>query len=303
MRKILLLTAIALTMVVLFSASAFAGRGEWYMNANESTGSLSAGSHVAYWNRDQGAVATREAGLQWTVVYGADPTTKCIDMTSTVGSGTGAYWNLNDQNPGGNVYSKLGITPGNSVYDNSRGMVMAKIKVNSAGAVSGTFGFSSTLNGGEGMLICLRDNIINMKDAAGNNVTFDSVAVDVKTDYRVYALSWEGTTANAWYSTTNDWSGNSANWVQLGSWTMGYGTGAAANGGGVYSGILLADLSSDKTWDGNTQWVSHTTYDAPLLAPWANDPTPNIVPEPGSLLALACGVIGMAGFTIRRKRA
>lgn len=301
MKKTLL---IALTMVVALSAAAFAGRGEWYMNASESTGSLSAGSHVAYWNRDQGAIATREAGLQWTVLYGSDATTKCIDNTSTVGSGAGATWNLNDGST--STYDRLAITPGNSVWDNSRGLVMAKIKVNSAGNVNGTFGFS---NVNSGLLVCLRDNMINMKYANSDSLTFTAQSVDVKTDYRVYALSWSGSTANVWYSLTNDWSSNPNDWVNIMTdFSMAAGKAALSNGQaagstGNFGGILLADLGSANTWDGNIQWVSQTTYDSPALAPWANDPTPNLTPEPGSMLALACGMVGMVGFTLRKKRA
>ena len=286
-----------LAMLLLLSVAAMAGRGEWYMNANESTGSLSAGSHVAYWNRDRGAVATREAGLQWTVLYGADSPTKCIDMTSTVGSGAGAYWNLNDAST--TQYPRLGITPGNSVWDNSRGMVMAKIKVNSQGNNNGTFGFS---NGDTGLLVCIRDSTINMKYANGGSLTFTSFGLDVKTDYRVYALAWSGSTANVWYSLTNEWSSNPADWVNImPNFAMAAGQGAAANGGGIYSGILLANLSSGVLTNDSIQWVSHTTYDAPALAPWANDPTPTLVPEPGSLLALASGLMGMAGLVLRKR--
>jgi len=34
-----------------------------------------------------------------------------------------------------------------------------------------------------------------------------------------------------------------------------------------------------------------------------HNPAPPITPEPGSMLALACGLVGMAGFAIRRRRA
>jgi hypothetical protein len=97
---------------------------------------------------------------------------------------------------------------------------------------------------------------------------------------------------------------NGTGWTSLAHNTDMGGTGVAASLGSMTQGFFLGSCSAGTTTLSNFQldWVrvagGVSNYQGVFL-----DKTAVPTPEPGSLLALASGMIGMAGFAIRRRRA
>ena len=245
----------------------------------------------------------------------SNPTDRSInktrDYSAVITDGGNTVWSINDNN-GPNAYMKMykdGVV-GNGGNVSSSGLVMAKIKYIS-GSSAGTFGFSNASNN-ISALICVRSGGINLKTAGGytDSINGGTWALPVSTsDYRVYAMQWQksGTVqVKVWVSNGSDWSSNSADWTALngGNWIGFTGDGALQDdiGGGLFNvaGVLAGSTgSSGEAWNGNMQYVVHNHM---YLNPWEYDPAAPI-PEPGGMLALASGLIAMAGFAIRRRRA
>lgn len=313
-----LVVVLALALVFAVSISAMAANGTWKMYAKDSTGSLTTGSHSAYYttridNVQQPMVV--QTGLHWTLT--ANNVTemniaKSHDYSSTVGTGADAVWNINDNNSvktndgtNSNTYMKSYITPDS--FDSSRGLFMVKMKVNSgANATNTAIGISTGTNG---VQIALRGNNgssgeIRVRNGEGTTPSGVLNPADIdQSVYRVYAISWIGSAANVWYSNGNDWSGESSNWTQIASgYTMGTST-KKADGSGI-TGIAIFDGTSGYVFNADIQWIVHNTYDNinGQMNPWDFDPSaPVITPEPGSIVAMCSGLIGVLGFSRRRR--
>jgi hypothetical protein len=274
--------------VIAVAGAASANQGTWKSYATDSLGMLSTtDSQSAYVTSSRTGAETKVNNLEWTIVTSDS---KSRDYSTTTTDGSAAVWNINDND--GN-YQQTYITP--SSFDTSRGIVMAKIKINSQtnGSINGTFGVSTSSGG---LQLALRGSAVRIKDGMGGG-SYASPADFDQIRYRVYAISWIGTTANVWYSNTTDWSATQSDWTSLGSFALGTGNGV--------SGIVLTGWSSGCYQNANYEWFAHNTYDDinGQMTPWSFNPAIQPTPEPGSLLALGSGLFGLAGFAIRRRRA
>ena len=312
--KRFLVVALTLTMVLAVSISAMAAQGSWISFASDSTGKLSnTDSQSAYQKVTRTSEQTKVDGLEWTVTCNdaADAAiNKSADYSVTEGTGVDASWRINDDNSirtteNGNTYLKMYTTP--DTFDDSRGIVMFKLKLNgNPSSVNTSVGFSTS--NGYGLQVAVRNGTLRVKGGEGTSYTIPGWDTDPVLDtqsYHVYALSWVGTTANVWYSNGSDWSGNSSNWTQIVSGYTMTGESTKKTDGGNIKGLAILDGSSGNVWDANIQWMAHSTYDNidGNMTPWDYNGITSVpsVPEPGSIVAMCSGLIGMVGFARRRR--
>lgn len=290
-------------MILAIGVSASAGIGTWKSYARDSTGSLTTtDSQSAYFLTKVGGVWQPEVkltDLEWTLTANSgDLMSKSADFSSTEGSGASASWRINDNS--GTQYDKMFVTPGS--WDNSRGIAMWKMKVNaSASGTNTTMGVSL---GSAGVQLALRggtNGAARIRGGEGQTLVSDPANFD-QTVYRVYAISWVGGLGNVWYTYGTDWSSNMADWKHIGTnFALGSSPTLKQDGGAI-SGIAYMSGSSGNLQDVNIQWIAHNTLDniAGEMNPWDFNPAP--LPEPGGLLALATGLLGLAGCIARKRK-
>lgn len=303
--KRFLVVVLTLALVLAVSMSAMAAQGTWTSYAADGTGSLSTGSQFAYQMTSRTGPVTQVAA-NWTVRANDDldaAINKGADYSNTVGGA----WSINDNNSilngeGGATYQKTVITPG--TFDGSRGIVMARIKVNSASSVNTTFGIS--LGNAGGVQLGLRNDAWRIRDGEGGNLPISDPANMDTNDWRVYAIAWNAGIASVYFSNGTDWSANSSDWTLAA--TGGIPTATTSIWDGTANvkafGIVLFDGSSGNQWNGDISWVAHSTYDNidGQMTPWDTALlTAVVTPEPGSILALCSGLIGIVGFARRRR--
>ena len=311
--KRFLVVALSLALVFAISMSAMAAIGTWKSYASDGSGSLTTGSQSAYYTTKVGGVWLPETvvSANWTAVSsnsGDAAVGKGVDYSTT----SDGSWSINDNNsirtnPDGNTYQKTYVTPGS--LDASRGIVMAKIKVNTPYNTGINTAFGVSL-GDKGVQLGLRGSAWRIRDGEGSGIDglSDPANVD-QSVYRCYAISWLGSTANVWYSTTSDWSGNAADWVNAATFTMASGSGTnmwTGTADAKINGIVLYSGSSSGQLNMNVDWVAQTSLESfdPTINDWRVTPygfDPTVVPEPGSIVAMCSGLIGMVGFARRRR--
>jgi len=253
--------------------------------------------NTVLWDADGTKTLTQDG---WTLAgTPSDGLTKSKDFSSgQADAGTNGVWNINDNNVPSNAYMRMWKDTPQGV-SGSQGLVMARIRFISAiGSVNGTFGYSSATKD-QSVVMCIRDGQINWKTAEQGSISGAS-AVSVATNvYRVYAIRWKPDgTFDSWYSITNDWSSNPADWVQVVTSAVIPATALIDHTNTKRTGLFLgANGSSSNTWNGNVDWIAWSK-NSDYQLPW----TPGIIPEPSGLLALASGIVGLAGFCIRRRR-
>jgi hypothetical protein len=243
-----------------------------------------------------------------------------IDYSTVTTDGGNKVWSINDTSNASTGQMKMykdGISANGGNVSNG-GMIMSKLKF-IADTSSGTIGFTNASNNISAM-ICLRPTGINLKTASASqksDLAYTGHAAGAvwdtpgeTTDYHVYAMRWRvgqipGNTSPEvmiWVTNGSDWSSNSADWTALnnGNW-IGFTTGGVAfqdPSGTPVAGVMVGTWGSSSVLNFNMEYIAHQHLYA---NPWEYNPA--YVPEPGSMLALASGLVAMAGFAIRRRRA
>lgn len=264
-----------------------------------------ASAQVNTWRHDFTTAGGSLTQLGWGLA--ANSQQDIIDQKSRDYSSGWNDWGIEDlkildNNVPTNAYMRMYYNPTAAPVDSSRGMLMLRMACWPSSNV-GTFGYAV---GTTSRVVQIRSGAnINIKDAAGSG-SGSSVAFAGPIDtWRVYALKWgAGVGSNGmqlWVSNGGDWSSNSADWseINVGGFTFDGCDGLIDENGVRQNGLLLGSFgTSSSTSNVSIDWLAYSRNDM-YWTPWDLNP----IPEPGSMLALASGLIGMAGFALRRRRA